>query len=117
MCEKKLAMKTRAADAWKAGAPLTVEAMEFAGKKADQVLIEIRVKSGTRAVTRFSVRPLKEKLSVLIGLPMRLLIYGLQQQAECLSWNVIRHCMSGVQMGNGSLASVLYCAWRDRRDT
>lgn len=35
-------MKTKAAIAWKAGAPLTVEAVELAAPKAGEVLIEVK---------------------------------------------------------------------------
>jgi S-(hydroxymethyl)glutathione dehydrogenase/alcohol dehydrogenase len=35
-------MKTRAAVAWKAGAPLTIETVELAGPKAGEVLVEIK---------------------------------------------------------------------------
>src|SRR5262249_29840434 len=36
------AMKTRAAVAWKAGAPLTIEEVELAGPRAGEVLVEIK---------------------------------------------------------------------------
>ena len=35
-------MKTRAAVAWKAGQPLTIETVDLAGPKAGEVLVEIR---------------------------------------------------------------------------
>ena len=35
-------MKTRAAIAWKAGAPLTVEEVDLAGPRAGEVLVEIK---------------------------------------------------------------------------
>ena len=35
-------MKTRAAVAWKAGAPLTVETIDITGPKADKVLVEVK---------------------------------------------------------------------------
>src|SRR5690606_22332106 len=35
-------MKTKAAVAWKAGAPLTIEDVELAGPKAGEVLVEIK---------------------------------------------------------------------------
>jgi len=35
-------MKTKAAIAWKAGAPLTVEDVDLQGPKAGEVLIEIK---------------------------------------------------------------------------
>ena len=36
-------MKTRAAVAWKAGAPLSIETVELEGPKAGEVLVEIKV--------------------------------------------------------------------------
>ncbi|TEA70327.1 S-(hydroxymethyl)glutathione dehydrogenase, partial [Allopusillimonas ginsengisoli] len=35
-------MKTKAAIAWKAGAPLTIEDVELSGPKAGEVLVEIK---------------------------------------------------------------------------
>src|SRR5690554_7934903 len=35
-------MKTKAAIAWKAGAPLTIEEVELAGPKAGEVLVEVK---------------------------------------------------------------------------
>ena len=35
-------MKTKAAVAWKAGAPLTIEEVELAGPRAGEVLVEIK---------------------------------------------------------------------------
>ena len=35
-------MKTRAAVAWKAGAPLTIETVDLEGPKAGEVLVEIK---------------------------------------------------------------------------
>ena len=35
-------MKTRAAVAWKAGAPLTIETVDLDGPRAGEVLIEVR---------------------------------------------------------------------------
>jgi S-(hydroxymethyl)glutathione dehydrogenase/alcohol dehydrogenase len=35
-------MKTRAAVAWKAGAPLTIETVDLPGPRAGEVLVEVR---------------------------------------------------------------------------
>ena len=35
-------MKTRAAVAWKPGAPLTIESVDLEGPKAGEVLVEVR---------------------------------------------------------------------------
>ena len=35
-------MKTRAAVAWKAGAPLTIETVDLEGPKAGEVLVEVK---------------------------------------------------------------------------
>ena len=35
-------MKTRAAVAWKAGAPLTIETVELEGPRAGEVLVEVK---------------------------------------------------------------------------
>ena len=39
--DKETSMKTRAAVAWKAGEPLTIETIELEGPKAGEVLVEI----------------------------------------------------------------------------
>jgi S-(hydroxymethyl)glutathione dehydrogenase/alcohol dehydrogenase len=40
--DRSLGMKTRAAVAWKAGAPLTIETVDLAGPKVGEVLIEVK---------------------------------------------------------------------------
>ena len=52
-------MKTRAAVAWKAGAPLTIETIDLEGPKAGEVLIEIMATGvcHTDAYTLSGARP------------------------------------------------------------
>jgi Zn-dependent alcohol dehydrogenase len=53
-------MKTRAAVAWKAGEPLTVETIDIEGPKAGEVLIEIKATGiCTQMLTRYQVRTRK----------------------------------------------------------
>ena len=47
-------MKTRAAVAWKSGAPLTIETVDLAGPKAGEVLVEVKGLMPD-STTRFSI--------------------------------------------------------------
>ena len=66
-------MKTRAAVAWEAGKPLTIETIEIGGPKAGEVLVEVMATGRllTRAIARRRRAPERTRPEAESGSPAR----------------------------------------------
>ena len=84
-------MKTRAAIAWKAGAPLTIEEVDLAGPRAGEVLLEIKA-TGIWGQVSGPVSMLDDHPSGLLAIPA--LLYSVSTllmrlsggRVACLHW-------------------------------
>jgi Zn-dependent alcohol dehydrogenase len=67
-------MKTKAAIAWKAGAPLTIEEVDLEGPRAGEVLIEVKAPAfATPTITRSRARIRKASSRQFLGMKVRVL--------------------------------------------
>ena len=89
-------MKTRAAVAWKAGDPLTIESLDLEGPRAGEVLVEVKA-TGICHTDWFTLSGGEKKLlSFVRGLSEAQPLLLLDEPSEGVQWENIEHMVAAL---------------------